>query len=235
MMGFALPRLDVPVVKASNCVIATSPALFPPAPPEMPCIRCGACARACPAELQPFELYWHSRARNFGKTQEYHIFDCIECGCCSFVCPSRIRLVDYFRFAKSSIRAREREKAAADEARVALRIPPRPRGAREGREGRQARRQGGRDQGQARGAGRNARSAKSRLLAGRRKTRRPRRLTPRRRSSLPRSRARQRRRPSSSRRTSSNLTPETQAEIGEIESRRAQVREIAKTPPEEPV
>jgi len=117
MMGFALPRLDVPVVKASNCVIAASPALFPPAPPEMPCIRCGACARACPAELQPFELYWHSRAKNFGKAQEYHIFDCIECGCCSFVCPSRIRLVDYFRFAKTSIRAREREKTAADEAR----------------------------------------------------------------------------------------------------------------------
>jgi electron transport complex protein RnfC len=104
-------------VKASNCVIAASPALFPPAPPEMPCIRCGACARACPAELQPFELYWHARAKNFGKAQEYQIFDCIECGCCSFVCPSRIRLVDYFRFAKTSIRAREREKAAADEAR----------------------------------------------------------------------------------------------------------------------
>jgi electron transport complex protein RnfC len=117
MMGFALLRLDVPVVKATNCVIAASPTLFPPPPPEMPCIRCGACARACPAELQPFELYWHSRAKNFGKAQEYHIFDCIECGCCSFVCPSRIRLVDYFRFAKSSIRAREREKAAADQAR----------------------------------------------------------------------------------------------------------------------
>jgi electron transport complex protein RnfC len=117
MMGFALPRLDVPVVKSSNCVIATSPALFPPPPPEMPCIRCGACARACPAELQPFELYWHARAKNFGKAQEYHVFDCIECGCCSFVCPSRIRLVDYFRFAKTSIRARERDKQAADEAR----------------------------------------------------------------------------------------------------------------------
>ncbi|MBU0750831.1 MAG: electron transport complex subunit RsxC [Gammaproteobacteria bacterium] len=117
MMGFTLPRLDVPVVKSSNCVIAASPALFPQAPPEMPCIRCGACARACPAELQPFELYWHSRAKNFGKAQEYHIFDCIECGCCSYVCPSRIRLVDYFRFAKSSIRAREREKSAADLAR----------------------------------------------------------------------------------------------------------------------
>ncbi len=32
-----------------------------------------------------------------------------------------------------------------------------------------------------------------------------------------------------------NLTPEKQAEIREIEARRAQVREMAKTPPEEPV
>jgi electron transport complex protein RnfC len=32
-----------------------------------------------------------------------------------------------------------------------------------------------------------------------------------------------------------NLAPEKQAEIREIEARRAQVREMAKTPPEEPV
>jgi electron transport complex protein RnfC len=74
-------------------------------------------ARACPAELQPHELYWFSRAKNFGKAQEYHIFDCIECGCCAYVCPSNIRLVDYYRFAKTSMRALEREKAAADAAR----------------------------------------------------------------------------------------------------------------------
>jgi Na+-translocating ferredoxin:NAD+ oxidoreductase subunit C len=84
----------------------------------MPCIRCGACAEACPHELQPFEMYWFSRAKNFGKTQEYHIFDCIECGCCSFVCPSRIPLVQYFRFAKSEIWARERDKNAADSAKI---------------------------------------------------------------------------------------------------------------------
>ena len=118
MMGFEVPSLDAPVVKATNCLIAGSPALFPPSPPEMPCIRCGACADACPHELQPFELYWFSRARNFGKTQEYHIFDCIECGCCSYVCPSHIPLVQYFRFAKSEIWAREREKNAADAAKA---------------------------------------------------------------------------------------------------------------------
>lgn len=118
MMGFLVPTPDVPVVKATNCLIAHADRLFPPKAPEMPCIRCGACADACPHELQPFELYWHARAKNFGKTQQYHIFDCIECGCCSFVCPSRIPLVQYFRFAKSEIWAREREKNAADEAKT---------------------------------------------------------------------------------------------------------------------
>jgi electron transport complex protein RnfC len=118
MMGFLVPNDQVAVVKATNCLIAHSERLFPPKAPEMPCIRCGACAEACPHELQPFEMYWFSRAKNFGKTQEYNIFDCIECGCCSFVCPSRIPLVQYFRFAKSEIWAREREKNAADQAKA---------------------------------------------------------------------------------------------------------------------
>ena len=118
MMGFELPNIDSPIVKAANCIIAGSAALFPPPPPEMPCIRCGACAEACPHELQPFEMYWFSRSKNFGKAQEYDIFDCIECGCCSYVCPSRIPLVQYFRFAKSEIWSRERDKNMADAAKV---------------------------------------------------------------------------------------------------------------------
>ncbi|HTY98581.1 MAG TPA: electron transport complex subunit RsxC, partial [Rhodocyclaceae bacterium] len=117
MMGFRMPADSVPVVKATNCILVGSPTLFPPPPPEMPCIRCGECAKACPSDLQPFEMYWFSRAKLFGKAQEYHLFDCIECGCCAYVCGSHIPLVDYFRFAKSEIWAREQEKAAADEAR----------------------------------------------------------------------------------------------------------------------
>jgi electron transport complex protein RnfC len=117
MMGFAMPADTVPVVKATNCILVGSPTLFPPPPPEMPCIRCGECARACPTDLQPFEMYWFSRAKIFGKAQEYSLFDCIECGCCGFVCPSHIPLVDYYRFAKSEIWAREKEKEAADVAR----------------------------------------------------------------------------------------------------------------------
>jgi len=118
MMGFRMPADSVPVVKATNCVLVGSPRLFPPPPPEMPCIRCGECAKACPADLAPFEMYWFSKAKIFGKAQEYHLFDCIECGCCAFVCPSRIPLVDYYRFAKSEIWAREREKEEAEAAKA---------------------------------------------------------------------------------------------------------------------
>jgi electron transport complex protein RnfC len=83
----------------------------------MPCIRCGACAEVCPVELLPQQLYWHARAKEFDKTQEYDLFDCIECGCCAYVCPSNIPLVHYYRFAKTEIWAQEREKDKADQAR----------------------------------------------------------------------------------------------------------------------
>ncbi len=117
MMGLRLPAVDVPLVKASNCIIAASDKLFPPAPPALPCIRCTRCVEVCPVELQPQDLYWFSKAREFGKAQTFSLFDCIECGACSYVCPSHIPLVQYYRFAKSEIRVRTQEKQNADKAR----------------------------------------------------------------------------------------------------------------------
>jgi len=114
MMGFNLLSLDAPLVKSVNCVIAASPALFPPAPPAMPCIRCGKCAQSCPADLQPFELYWFSQSQNFDKARAYNLFDCIECGCCTYVCPSSIPLVSYFRYAKGEIWKRDQEVKAGE-------------------------------------------------------------------------------------------------------------------------
>ncbi len=117
MMGVPLASAEVPVVKATNCVLVQSAELFPPLPPALPCIRCTRCADACPAALQPQELFRFAKAGDFGRAQEYHLFDCIECGCCNYVCPSHIPLVDYYRYAKSEIWAREKEKRAADLAR----------------------------------------------------------------------------------------------------------------------
>ncbi len=117
MMGIPLPAVQVPVVKATNCVIAASEKLFPPAQPALPCIRCTRCAEVCPADLQPQDLYWFARSREFGRAQAFSLFDCIECGACSYVCPSHIPLVQFYRFAKSEIRARAHDKQLADQAR----------------------------------------------------------------------------------------------------------------------
>ncbi|MBK9132541.1 MAG: electron transport complex subunit RsxC [Gammaproteobacteria bacterium] len=117
MMGFALHRTDLPVIKTTNCVLAATAHDLPPVKPVMPCIRCGACADACPVNLLPQQLYWHAKTKNLDKAQEYDLFDCIECGACSYVCPSNIPLVQYFRYAKGDIWTREREKEKAELAR----------------------------------------------------------------------------------------------------------------------
>lgn len=117
MMGFAIHDRQNPITKGSNCFIATDSQQMPAAAPAQPCIRCGRCADACPVSLLPQQMYWHARARDFDKTQDYHLFDCIECGCCAHVCPSNIPLVHYYRFAKTEIWASERDKAQADLAR----------------------------------------------------------------------------------------------------------------------
>jgi electron transport complex protein RnfC len=117
MMGVDLPSGTVGITKATNCIIESSPALFPPTPPAMPCIRCTRCTDVCPAELQPQDLYWFAKSNNFGKAEAFSLFDCIECGACAYVCPSHIPLVEYYRYAKGEIRDREQEKLAADLAR----------------------------------------------------------------------------------------------------------------------
>lgn len=100
MMGRLLPHAQVPVVKATNCILVEKNTSQTEVK-AMPCIRCGACANVCPMKLLPQQLYWHSRGKDFEKLTHYHISDCIECGCCSVVCPSKIPLVHYFRFSKT--------------------------------------------------------------------------------------------------------------------------------------
>lgn len=117
MMGFALHRADLPLIKTTNCILAAPAAEVLPSRPVMPCIRCGACSDACPMNLLPQQLYWYAKSRDLEKVQKYELFDCIECGACSYVCPSNIPLVQYFRYAKGDIWVQEREKEKAGIAR----------------------------------------------------------------------------------------------------------------------
>jgi len=118
MMGFALHDDEIPVVKVTNCILVNATIGDVPLPSRsqsaMPCIRCGACADACPVNLLPQQLYWYARAKDFDKVQDYNIFDCIECGCCDYVCPSHIPLVSYYRYAKTTIWKQEQEKIVSD-------------------------------------------------------------------------------------------------------------------------
>ena len=114
MMGFTLPSLDVPVIKTTNCLLASTLEELPPPPPALPCIRCGECAEACPVSLLPQQLHFFALGQEHEQLKAHHLFDCIECGACAYVCPSNIPLVQYYRAAKAEIRELEQKQQKAE-------------------------------------------------------------------------------------------------------------------------
>jgi electron transport complex protein RnfC len=115
MTGRSMSTDQVPLVKATNCILVTSRKAA--TGPALPCIRCGDCAAVCPVQLLPQQLFWHARADNEDKLRDFGLIDCIECGCCDLVCPSHIPLTADFRVAKGRIRELADEKARAARAR----------------------------------------------------------------------------------------------------------------------
>ncbi|BFT30957.1 electron transport complex subunit RsxC [Alteromonas sp. D210916BOD_24] len=117
MMGFTLSDATIPVVKTTNCLLVPGNKELVDDNAERPCIRCSACADVCPASLLPQQMFWHAKAKEYDKAEEYDLFDCIECGACAYVCPSEIPLVHYYRQAKSEIRLQRDEKNKAEKAK----------------------------------------------------------------------------------------------------------------------
>ncbi|WP_120511353.1 electron transport complex subunit RsxC [Photobacterium salinisoli] len=117
MMGFTLPHTQVPITKTANCILAPSRKELSAPGDEMSCIRCTACAEACPVSLLPQQLQWYAKDGDYDKCEEYNLFDCIECGACAYVCPSEIPLVHYYRQAKAEIRHRKQDALSAERAK----------------------------------------------------------------------------------------------------------------------
>ena len=103
MMGRALPRLDVPLIKGMNGLVL----LTGKGPLEDgfgACIHCARCLDACPLGLEPDQVSIRVEAGRTLDTERHGALDCYECGCCSFVCPAGRPLVQFMQVAKGALR-----------------------------------------------------------------------------------------------------------------------------------
>jgi Na+-translocating ferredoxin:NAD+ oxidoreductase subunit C len=103
MMGITLASDELPVGRATNCIVAATQRELRPDDEALPCIRCGNCSDVCPAYLMPQEIWFAATRGDVGALEPLGLFDCIECGCCDVVCPSHIPLVASFRVDKRSV------------------------------------------------------------------------------------------------------------------------------------
>lgn len=101
MMGRALGRLDVPVIKGTGGLLflRTDEVRLED---YGPCISCGRCLTACPLGLEPNNISIYTEAGRSLETEEFGVKDCFECGCCSYVCPAERPLVQFIQIAKGS-------------------------------------------------------------------------------------------------------------------------------------
>ncbi len=113
MMGISVPDLSVPVLKNTNAILALTKRELH-VPKQTACIRCGACANACPFGLSPAEIARAYEKRDADGLRKLSLNSCMECGCCSFGCPAARPLVQTNKLAKAFLReesAKEEKKA----------------------------------------------------------------------------------------------------------------------------
>ena len=100
MMGTPQEQLDVPVIKATNGIIAYETDHTA----AVECIKCGRCADVCPMELAPLYFAKYVDTGNVQGLKEQNIMDCMECRCCEYICSSKIPLVTKIREGKAAVR-----------------------------------------------------------------------------------------------------------------------------------
>ena len=99
MMGTPITDVNVPIIKASNGIIAVETDHTV----EQPCIKCGRCVDVCPMELKPLYFAKYADEQNWQGMLEKNVRDCIECRCCEYICSSKIPLVTKIKAGKKAI------------------------------------------------------------------------------------------------------------------------------------
>lgn len=102
MMGVALWRDDVPVVKGTSGILVL-PGDKLHTGKEYNCIRCTNCSTHCPMGLVPTRIATLTKFGRYDEAQAWGLMDCVECGTCSYVCPANIPLVQWMRTGKSAV------------------------------------------------------------------------------------------------------------------------------------
>ncbi len=100
MRGTAQAGLSAPITKQTSALLSLSTEVEYPSTPA-PCIRCGACAEVCPAELEPAILTLAAEQDEFEIVRDFHISQCIECGNCTYICPSKRPMSSLLKYAKA--------------------------------------------------------------------------------------------------------------------------------------
>jgi len=93
--------LDQPAHPAEIFTAASEYAVFAsdhhaPVNPD-PCVRCGWCTEACPANIHPAGLLEAAQQQDLAMADGFGLRSCIECGICTHVCPSRLPLLHAIR------------------------------------------------------------------------------------------------------------------------------------------
>lgn len=104
-MGMELTDLNVPVVKTTPallCMTKDADSYFTPSA----CIRCGACAGACPVRLLPLKLMELAEQEQEEEFCRMNGMECIGCGSCTYVCPARRNLTQNIRGMRKSLLAK---------------------------------------------------------------------------------------------------------------------------------
>ena len=109
MTGSAIYSLEQPVLPDTDAILVVdrAGAAFTT---NYPCINCGDCIRACPAQIAVNMLVRFLEAGQYEEAADnYDLHSCIECGLCSYVCVSKIPIFQYIKLAKYEL---ERAKTA---------------------------------------------------------------------------------------------------------------------------